>query len=121
MLKRTVIALSTLSLAVSACGQKEEIRSVSALRPDKTNPDRFTCPKHGTRPTVNPEYKIDWGKIASVGEAKAAHDNFVLVLRGRERTVADYVLDLEAINSICAANMQWQRDFYSGLDNPPQP
>lgn len=121
MLRRTVLVLSTLSLAVSSCGQKKEIRSVSALRPDKTHPDRFVCPVRGTRPTVSPEFKIDWTKITTVGQAKAAHDNFVLVLRGRERTVADYVLDLEAINSICATNMQWQRDFYTGLQTPSNP
>lgn len=119
MLKRTAIALSLLCLAVSAC-KPEEIRSVSALRPDKTNPERFVCEAAGTRPVIPGEHQIDWTKVATVDQAKAEFLEFVSVLRDREAGVATYILDLEQKHSTCAINMDWQRDFYAGLDQPPE-
>jgi hypothetical protein len=79
------------------------------------------CPHGTTRPSISPELQIDWTKVGTVAEAKRQFDNYVLVQHGREKIVADYILALEGVNDICAINMDWQRDFYAGLDNPPQP
>lgn len=116
----TILALSTLCLAASAC-KPEEIRSVSAIPLLKEHPERFECNTVGTRPTINPEFKIDWTKVGSISDAKREFENYRNVQHGREKVVADYVLALESVNSLCAINMGWQRDFYKGLETPPQP
>jgi hypothetical protein len=116
------LLLLTLCLVTSGCG--DTVRSVSALRPDKTNPERFVCDLAGTRPTVPPEYKIDWGIVGqahSVPEAVRLAQlevaKFVGVLRTREGVVAGYVLDLEDHLFLCFNNARWQREFYAGLPN----
>lgn len=119
MLRRTILLLSTLSLAASACTTTK--RTAEALRPDKTHPHWFDCEPAGTRPQVNPEYRIDWAKVSNVERAKREFDHFVLVLRGRERTVADYVLDLEAKHFNCWNDTQAQLEFYRGLETPSNP
>lgn len=113
------LVLSTLCL-VASCG--DTVRSVSALRPDKTNPDRFVCELAGTRPTVPPEYKIDWGIVGqaptvpeAVRLAQAEVAKFVGTLRTREGVVAGYVLNIEDKLFLCFNNMRWQREFYAGL------
>lgn len=106
------LALSTLCL-VASCG--DTVRSVSALRPDKTNPDRFVCELAGTRPTIPPEYKIDWAAVASVTQAQAEHGKYVASIRTREGLVAGYVLNVEDRLFLCFNNMRWQREFYAGL------
>ena len=120
MQKRMVPVLLTLCLAVSAC-PRGEVQPASALRPDKTNPDWFDCQRSPTRPTVSPEYQIDWSRIATVGQAKAEFDNFKLTLRGRENVIAGYMLGLEAVNFNCWNDTQAQLDFYKGLPDSPQP
>lgn len=107
------LALLTSCLALSACG--DTVRSVSALRPDVTNPERFICDPAGTRPVAPPEFKIDWATIVTVAQARAAHEGFVATLRTREGVVAGYIVKLEARHFICFNNMQWQREFYAGL------
>ena len=120
MRKLTVLALGMLCSAVSACGP-ERVQPASALRPDLTNPERFDCQRAGTRPTVAPEYQIDWSKISTVGQARTEFENFKLTLRGRENIVAGYLLGLEAINFNCWSDTQWQLEFYRGLPDQPQP
>lgn len=106
-------AIIFVALLLSSCG--DTVRSVSALRPDKTNPERFVCELAGTRPTVPPEYVIDWSKVTTVAQAKTEHDKFVGTLRTREGIVAGYVLDVEDHLFVCFNNMRWQREFYAGL------
>lgn len=91
------------------------IRSVSALRPDKTNPDRFVCELAGTRPTVPPELTINWAEIPTVAAAQEAFKAFVERVRAREGIVAGYVLTVEDHLFLCFNNMRWQREFYAGL------
>ena len=118
---RTALALSTLCLAVSAC-QPEVVQSVSALRPDKTNPDRFVCELAGTRPTILPNPAPNWvfvGEATTVAEARARaeaeHRKYVERQNERERIVASYMLVVEDKLFLCFNNMTWQRDFYAGL------
>lgn len=112
-------ALLMLCLAVSACETTK--RSVEALRPDKTNPDRFVCEAAATRPQLPAEYRIDWSTVTTVPQARAEHEKFVGTLRTREGLVAGYILDLEGKQFLCFNNMQWQRDFYRGLDGAAPP
>lgn len=91
------------------------MRSVSALRPDLSNPERFICEAAGTRPKAPPEYVIDWGKVTSIPQARAEHEKFVATLRTREGIVAGYILDIEGKLFRCFNNIQWQKDYYSGL------
>ena len=121
---RMAPALLTLCLAVSACETTK--RTAEALRPDKTNPDRFVCERLGTRPQLPAEYQIDWNRVRTartveqaIGLAQDEHKRFVAVLRTRENVVAGYVLQLEGVNFLCFNNMAWQRDFYQGLDRQP--
>jgi hypothetical protein len=92
-------------LAVSACEPK---RIVTAL---PIPAERTDCQvATGKRPQLNPEYRIDWSKVASVGQAKIEHDRFVSVIRGRENTVANYVLSLEGDLFQCASDDAWIRE-----------
>ena len=117
MRSATALLLSTCFLAGS-CG--DTVRSVSALRPDQTNPERFICEPAGTRPQVPAEYVIDWSRVTTVPQAHAEHDAFVRLLRSREGVVAGYIVQLEGRHFVCFNNMAWQRDFYSRLPAPPQ-
>lgn len=98
-------ALSTAFLATSAC-DKQRIAVALPIPPERMDCEAAT----GKRPTLPPEYQIDWAKIANVGEAKAAHDNFVNVIRGREKIVSTYVLKIEGDLFQCAADAQWIRE-----------
>lgn len=116
----TALALGIL-FSASSCAP-EPIRTVSALRPDKTNPERFVCELAGTRPTVPPEYKIAWGIVGQAPDvpeavrlARLELAKFVGVLRAREGIVAGYVLNLEDHLFLCFNNVRWQREFYAGL------
>lgn len=109
-----LVGLLGVVLLLAAC-RGEPLRSASALRPDRTNPERFICEPAGTRPQVPAEYVIDWSRVTTVPQARAEHDAFVRVLRNRERIVAGYIVQLEGRHFVCFNNMQWQRDFYSRL------
>lgn len=98
------------------------MHSVSALRPDLTNPDRFKCELAGTRPPISPDYLMNWqfvGTAATVSEAveraKAEHQKYVTQGRAREATVARYVLLVEDHLFLCFNNVTWLREYYQGL------
>ena len=102
---KTAALLLTSCLALSACEPK---RVVTAL---PIPPERMDCQDAtGQRPKLSPEFVIDWSKIATVDEAHAAFDNFTLVLRGREQTVANYVIELEGKLFQCANDAAWLRE-----------
>lgn len=107
---KTALALSTLCLAVSACGEPKRI--AEAL---PTPVERLICERAGTRPQITPEKAIDWSQIRTVDAAKLAHETFVKELRTREGIVAGYVLKLEGNLFTCWTNMVWRRDFEAGL------
>jgi hypothetical protein len=78
----------------------------------------------GQRPKLSPEFKVDWTKIATVDQAHAAFDNFTLVLRGREQTVANYVIEIEGKLFQCANDAAWLREWNSATrlsEAPRQP
>lgn len=114
----TALALSTLCLAVSACGEQ---KYTAEFIP--TPPQHLICEKAGTRPTIPAEYQIDWTHVATVAQAKAEHLKYVASIRNREGIVAAYVLKIEGINFVCWNNMQWRRDYEADLarTHPPTP
>lgn len=119
-------ALLMFCLALSACGTTTK-RSVEALRPDRTNPERMVCEPAGTRPKAPPEYVIDWKRIetspsvaVAVARMREEHAHFVATLRTREGIVAGYIVQLEGKHFLCFSNMAWQRDYYSRLPEPSQ-
>jgi len=106
------LALSTCCLAVSACGEKR------IQVPIPIPPDRMDCTELSgadARPTIPPEYVIDWSKVTTVQQAHAEHDAFVTRLRERERPVALYVVRLEGRVFACADDAAWLRDYTSRL------
>lgn len=102
-------ALSTLSLGISACEPEKHVTALP-IPAERTDCQAAT----GKRPQLNPEYKIDWAKVASVGQAKIEHDRFVSVIRGREQTVANYVLEIEGQLFQCANDAAWVREWNAG-------
>ncbi|APZ81836.1 hypothetical protein vBEliSR6L_71 [Erythrobacter phage vB_EliS_R6L] len=70
------------------------------------------------RPTIPPEYEIDWSRVTTVGEARAEHQAFVTRLRERERPVALYVVRLEGRVFACADDAEWLRDYSARLPQP---
>jgi hypothetical protein len=112
-LSATALALSTLCLAVSACG---ETKRVAEALP--TPPERLVCERAGTRPALPPEHAIDWSKVRTVDAARLEHEKFVTVLRTREGLVAGYVLKLEGVAFTCWNNMKWRREYEAGLAKP---
>lgn len=106
---KTALLLSTLSLAVSACGEQRIVESIP------TPAERLICELAGTRPTLTPEKAIDWSQIRTVDAAKLAHESFVKELRVRENVVAGYILKLEGNLFVCFNNMQWRREFEADL------
>lgn len=98
------------ALLISACEPKRVVTALP-IPPERTDCEAAT----GKRPTLPPEYRIDWSKVASVGQAKAEHDNFVNVIRGREGVVANYVLSLEGQLFQCANDAAWIREWQAGM------
>lgn len=105
------LALSTSCLALSACEPKRIVEHLP------TPPDRLICAEAGTRPTIPPEYQIDWSQVRTVPQAKAEHEKYVATIRTREGVVAGYILKLESKLFICSNNMQWRRDYEAGLSS----
>ena len=97
------------AVALAGCETKRVVEHLP------TPPERLICEPAGTRPTVPPEYSIDWNQIRSIDQAKAEHEKFVAVLRTREGIVAGYILKLEGRLFTCWTNMQWRRDYEAGI------
>lgn len=110
-LSATAVALSTLCLAASGCGDTKRIAEQLP-----TPAERLVCERVGTRPTIPPEYAIDWSKVKTVEAAKVEHDKYVSVIRTREGIVAGYVLKLEGANFVCWNNMEWRRQYEAGIN-----
>lgn len=109
----TAPALLTLcSLLVSGCGP------TVALAPVKPPADRMDCVDVTGRPSLPPEYVIDWTKVTSVPQARAEHEAFVRVIRTREGIVAGHLVDIEGKLFACSTDAAWLRDFYAELPDP---
>lgn len=104
------IALSTSCLAASC----NTTRVAVPLKPDA---DRLDCVAvdPSARPSIPPEYVIDWSKVATVAQARSEHDAYVRTIRTREGIVAGYVVQLEDKVFVCASDAAWLRDFYAAL------
>lgn len=115
-LSAMALALSTLCLAVSACGEQ---KYTAEFIP--TPPARLVCEVAGTRPTIQPVPAIDWARITTVAQAKIAHDDYVKRINAREGVVAGYVLNIEGKLFTCFNNMQWRREYEADLakKHPP--
>lgn len=109
---RMAAVLLTFCSAASACQTPEVI--AKALRPDRTNPERFICEPAGTRPQIPAEYQVN-RSVTTVPQAFAEHDAYVRSIRTREGIVAGYIIQLEGRHFVCFNNMTWQRDFYTRL------
>lgn len=110
MQKVKVAALLLTVASLTACA---DTKRVVEMLP--TPPERLVCEAAGTRPTIPPEFVIDWSRVTTVAAAKAAHDQFVATVRTREGVVAGYVLAIEGKLAICGINAQWRRDFEAGI------
>jgi hypothetical protein len=105
------LVTSTLcALALAGCADTKRV--VEHL---PTPPERLVCEPAGTRPTVPPEYQIQWQEVQTVAQAKAEHEKFIAVLRTREGIVAGYILSLEGKLFVCRNNMIWRRDYEAGI------
>lgn len=113
--KLLAVALSTCCLAVSACTEKR------VQVPIPIPADRMDCVAlsgDDARPTIPPEYVIDWSRVTTVQQARTEHDAFVTRLRERERPVALYVVRLEGRVFACADDAAWLRDYTNRLPQP---
>lgn len=115
-LSATALALSTLCLAVSACGEK---KYTAEFIP--TPPERLVCEPTATRPTIPHEYTIDWSKVTTVPQARSEFEKYRAVIYTRENVVAGYVLVIEGAHFVCFNNAQWRREFEAELakTHPP--
>jgi hypothetical protein len=97
-------------LATSACGPTHIAEALPLP------PERLVCEdKPAQRPTVPPEYVIDWSAVTTVAQAHAEHDKYVATVRTREGVVAGYVLLIEGRLFTCFDNVTWLRDSVGGL------
>lgn len=104
------------AILLAGCGDK---RSLIAI---KTPPDRLVCEGVSARPSIPPEYVIDWNAVSkastvplAVTAAKAEQAKFVASVRTREGVVAAYIVTIEGRLFACSDNAQWRRDFEAGL------
>lgn len=101
-----------MSCLVLTTGCADTKRSVTAL---PTPPERLVCDAAGARPTIPPEYVIDWTKVQTLAQARSEHEKFVAVIRSREGVIVGYLVQVEARLFTCSNNMQWRRDFEAGV------
>lgn len=113
---RPLMCCSALILA-SSCGEKRTVTSIPIL------PDRMDCVKASKRPTLPPEYRIDWGRVAAapdvstaVALAKDEVAKFVATIRTREGRVAGYILEVEGELFACSNDAAWLRDWQKGTN-----
>jgi len=99
------------AIALASCQQK---RVVTNLTPPT---ERLQCAAAGARPTIPPEYQIDWAHVTSVAQAKIEHEGYVRSVRSREGVIAGYILDVEGRLFVCSNNMAWLREWYKGTGN----
>lgn len=76
------------------------------------------CVDVTSRPTVPPEYLIDWSGVVTVDQARGEHQAFVKRLREREKIIGGsdgYIITLEKHLFACADDATWLRDYSSRL------
>jgi hypothetical protein len=112
----TALALSTLCLALSACGTD---KYTAQFIP--TPPNRLICDATNTRPAAPGAKPINWAQITTVAQAKVAHEDYVKQINVRDGIIAGYVIEIEGRLFNCFNNMQWRREFEADLakKHPP--
>lgn len=110
---RTVLVLSTFCLAASACGDRQRV--ATAITPPADRMDCRQLDGAEGRPTIPPEYVIDWTRVRTVQQAREQHQAFVSRLRERESAVAGYVVRLEGRVFACSDDAAWLRQFFAAL------
>lgn len=115
--KIAVAAACAVLPLISACADTKRIAEHLP-----TPAERLICEPAGTRPTIPPEYQINWVTVEqaptvkiAVERAKAEVAKLIGTVRTREGIVAGYVLKLEGVNFLCWTNMQWRRDYEAGI------
>lgn len=98
------------AIALASCAEPKRI--VTALKPPA---ERLQCVSAGERPTIPPEYAIDWSRVLSVPQARSEHDAYVRSIRTREGVVAGYILSVESKLFVCSNNAAWLRDYFAAL------
>lgn len=106
--------LSMCCFLLASC-QKEPLVITRNLLADE--PDRFICERAAPedRPAIPPAYRIDWGAVQTVEQARAEHDTYVASIVARNGVVAGYLVVLEDRLFTCWNNMTWQREVYEAL------
>lgn len=113
--KAIVLSTCCLALTAASCGK----RTVQSL---PIPPERMDCVKLSKRPTLDKEYQIDWGRVSAAPDvptavqlAKDEHAKFVAVIRGREKVIAGYILEVEGELFACSNDAAWLREWQKGL------
>jgi hypothetical protein len=109
--KLLCVSLLAFGVTLSGCGEK---RVVANLPPP---PEKLACVANRDRPTIPPEYVIDWAKVRTVDQAKAEHLKYVAVIRTREGAITGYILRIEDRLFNCSSNMAWLRDYEKGISH----
>lgn len=102
---------------MTACTEKRTVKSIPIPA------ERMDCVKASKRPTLPPEYQIDWSRVAAAPDVAAAVQlakdevaKFVGTIRTREGRVAGYILDVEGELFACSNDAEWLRDWQRGLN-----
>lgn len=111
-MKRWLKVLAPLMCFSALTAGSCEKRAVQSL---PIPPERMDCAKLSKRPTITPEYQIDWQSVTSVAQARSEHERFVAVIRTREQAVAGYILEVEGELFACSNDAAWLRDWQSRL------
>jgi hypothetical protein len=107
------LALLTLcSLPASGCGP------TVVFAPVKPPAERMDCVDVSGRPSLPPEYVIDWTAVTTVQQARSEHEAFVRVIRTREGIVAGHLVATEGKLFACSTDAAWLRDFFADLPDP---
>lgn len=114
---RSLISAALLALAIAACGEPKRIAVAIPIPAE-----RMDCTAAGTRPTIPPEYAIDWQRVGqaltvpdAVKAARSEVAQFVGSVRTREGTVAGYVISIEGQLFACSNDAQWLREWQAGI------
>ncbi len=110
---KKALRLSTLCfLAASACQEKAVVKALPIPA------ERMDCVAAGKRPSIPPEYAINWRRVESaltvpqaVTAARSEVQQFIGSVRTREGTVAGYVLDIEGHLFACSNDAAWLREW----------
>ena len=105
------VLLMCCSALAASCTTTERI-----ARPIIPDADRMDCEVIAERPTIPPEYVIDWTQVTSVEMAQTEHDAFVSRLREREGPTAGYIVALEGELFACADDAAFLRGFFQRLE-----